>query len=217
MAGSGTSTDLWNIRLADAINSPDPPLPGRKEFTPKNGLPVLTDYKKPATDEFWAAFPVNRSMVGKSAINPKKLRSLALGVGCSDWDRLNRVIHNIEHGCDIGCRGSAREASVSSNAPSAFDFPEQISDSIADWIKLKFAAGPFTKDEVPVGAKINGIMCREKPNGSVRIILNLSAPAGHSVNDGINSDDFPTSMSSTTKWVAILNKAGRGCLFMEAD
>ncbi|MFN9942208.1 MAG: hypothetical protein ACK56I_22320, partial [bacterium] len=56
-----------------------------------------------------------------------------------------------------------------------------------------------------------------KPNGSARIILNLSAPVGRSVNDGICSDEFPTSMSSTAKWIEVLHTAGRGCLFMKAD
>jgi len=106
---------------------------------------------------------------------------------------------------------------MSNNSPSAFQFGEQITDAIADWITEGFAAGPFTREEVPLGAKISGIMCREKPNGSARIILNLSAPVGNSVNDGICSDEFPTSMSSTTKWVEVLNKAGRACLFMKAD
>jgi len=209
--------DFWNVRLAWAVNRQDPPPVARKLFVPKHSLPVLNDYKTAPPDEFWAAFPSNRQIAGKSAINPKKLRSLALGVGCSDWERLELAISDLENGCDIGCRGTPRNGSVSNNAPSAFQFGQQISDAIADWITEGFAAGPFSKDEVPPDAKISGIMCREKPNGSARIILNLSAPAGRSVNDGICSDEFPTSMSSTAKWVEVLNKAGRGCLFMKAD
>jgi len=143
--------------------------------------------------------------------------SLALGVGCADWDRLHSVLHDLEFGCDIGCRGNARNASRSGNAPSAFKFGEQISDAVADWLDAGFAAGPFTAEQVPPDAKVSGIMCREKPNGSARIILNLSAPVGRSVNDGIDNKDFPTSMASTAKWVAILNKAGRGCKFFKAD
>ena len=70
---------------------------------------------------------------------------------------------------------------------------------------------------MPADAKVNGIMCRPKPNGTVRVILNLSAPARMSVNDGIDSDDFPTSMSSTSKWVECLNMAGRGALMTKID
>ncbi len=38
-----------------------------------------------------------------------------------------------------------------------------------------------------------------KPNGTARIILNLSAPKGRSVNDGINSDE----------WLEVLDRGGK--------
>ncbi len=60
-------------------------------------------------------------------------------------------------------------------------------------------------------------MCRMKPNGTARIILNLSAPRGFSVNDGIVADEFPTSMSSTAKWISVLDRAGRGCIMAKVD
>jgi hypothetical protein len=60
-------------------------------------------------------------------------------------------------------------------------------------------------------------MCRIKPNGTARVILNLSAPKGLSVNDGINADDFPTSMSSTTRWLEILDTAGKSCSIAKVD
>jgi len=60
-------------------------------------------------------------------------------------------------------------------------------------------------------------MCRQKPNGSARIILNFSAPKGASVNDGICNDNFPTTMSSTKKWLEVLDKAGKGALMAKLD
>ncbi|MFN9955036.1 MAG: hypothetical protein ACK55I_18210, partial [bacterium] len=121
------------------------------------------------------------------------------------------------HGADIGCKGAARRATVSSNADSTREFGEHVTDAVADWLVSGFAAGPFLPAERPANAKVNGMMCRQKPNGSVRIILNLSAPKGSSVNDGIDSDDFPTTMSSTQTWLAVLDKAGRNCLLVKLD
>ena len=86
---------------------------------------------------------------------------------------------------------------------------------MADWIYKGFAYGPIPIYQVPVDAKFSGIMT--KPNGSVRIILNLSAPLGLSVNEGIDPDDFPTSMSSTTAWLRVLNIAGKNALFCKID
>ena len=79
------------------------------------------------------------------------------------------------------------------------------------------AYGPVKEKDLPANVKINGIMCKEKPNGSVRIILNLSAPEGLSVNDGINKLDFPAVMSSTPKWVRSLNLVGPGGWMSKID
>ena len=105
----------------------------------------------------------------------------------------------------------------SSNAPSAYEFGQQVTDAIACWVDKGFAFGPVRPQEVPRGAKVNGIMCREKPNGSVRIILNLSAPKLTGVNVGINKDEFPATMSSTQKFLEVLDRAGRGCEMVKVD
>jgi len=127
------------------------------------------------------------------------------------------VCQDLRYGADIGCHGIARNGSVSKNASSAFQFGRHVSDAIADWLHKGFADGPYEEWEVPSDAKINCILCREKPNGSVRIILNLSSPAGLSVNDGINSDDFPAIMSSTKKWLEVLDTVGRGAWMAKID
>ena len=113
--------------------------------------------------------------------------------------------------------GEFRHASVSSNAPSAFEFPVEVTDAVASWVDKKFVFGPVRREDVPEGVKISGIMCRRKPNGSARVILNLSAPAGRSVNEGIDAKKFPAVMGSTKKWVAIMRRAGKGCWMMKAD
>ena len=60
-------------------------------------------------------------------------------------------------------------------------------------------------------------MTKAKPNGSVRVILNLSAPVGRSVNEGIDNECFPATMSSTRKWLRILHRAGIGGYFLKID
>jgi hypothetical protein len=94
---------------------------------------------------------------------------------------------------------------------------EQLTDAVASWVKKGFVWGPLPLSEVPEGAKVNGLMCRPKPDGGVRVIMNMSAPAGESVNDGVDPDRFPVVMSSTAKWLAVLNKAGRDCRIMKMD
>jgi len=207
----------WIHHITRAVAAADPSIPAKKVFSPKHKLPPVASYRLDPGPEFWSKFPCNRCLVGKSSIDPSKLRNLAFSLGFKNQALVDTVCRDLVDGADIGCRGPARLPSVSSNAPSAYEFPEQITDSIADWILAGFAAGPFHPDERPPDAKVNGIMCREKPNGSARIILNLSAPKGKSVNDGINAEDFPTSMSSTKKWLEILDRAGRHCVILKLD
>ena len=130
---------------------------------------------------------------------------------------LRAICDGIEHGENIGCKGDFRRSTWSTNAPTSFVFGEQVTDAIADWVVKGFAYGPIDKSEAPPNIKVNGIMCKEKPNGSVRVILNLSAPIGSSVNEGIDEKEFPATMSSTTKWLRVLNKAGRGCNICKTD
>ena len=88
-------------------------------------------------------------------------------------DRVEIVCRELKDGADIGCRGAARAATASKNASSCTGQEAAISEAVAGWVLKGFAAGPFEKAEVPAAAKISGMMCRPKPNGSVRVILNL--------------------------------------------
>ena len=190
--------------------------PPQKVFKSKLGLPSVGLHRQPPAD-FWEKFPANRNFLKPALISAVRLRSLAAAAGVVDMERVELVCSDLTKGADIGCVGAARTSTASKNASSCSDYPDQITEAVAGWVIKGFAAGPFRKDEVPAGAKISGIMCRPKPNGAVRVILNLSAPAGVSVNDGIDASLFPATMSSTAKWLLVLNKAGRGALMTKVD
>ena len=208
---------FWSDRAVGATNSPDPPLPPLKIFHPKKVLPPVRDYRAAASQDFWEVFPSNLKKVGTSPVSATRLRSWANAIGCSNWDRLNRVCKNLENGANIGCKDPFREPSFSSNASSAYESGQEVTDSVADWVEQGIAAGPFDPKDRPASAKVNGMMCRIKPNGSARIILNLSAPKGASVNEGITAQEFPATMSSTTKWLEVLDRAGRRCNMAKVD
>ena len=209
--------EFWIRRAGELELSTVVGEPPRKLFTAKHRLPAGCDGSADPGVMFWANCPINLVKGGVSLISAVKLESLARAVGGVEWIRVEQVCHDLRHGADIGCVGAARRGTVSGNAQGCKEFPGHITDAIAGWVEKGFAAGPFREEEVPAGAKVNGIMCRPKPNGAVRVILNMSAPDGSSVNDGIDAAAFPAVMSSTAKWVEILNLAGRGCLMTKAD
>ena len=73
-------------------------------------------------------------------------------------------------------------------------------------------------EDIPFkNVKISGLMTKTKPNGSVRPILNFSRGNPTSLNDGIDSKDFPTKMSSTEEWVRVLIRCGKGARFCKND
>ena len=136
--------------------------------------------------------PANFCSPAVSLVRPAALRRLATAAGFADKPLLETVCNDLSVGARIGCSGSFRLPSKATNAPSAYENGKQVTDAICDWLSKGFAYGPIPLDEVPSIAKFSGLMTRPKPNGSVRIILNLSAPVGRAVNEGINNEDFPT-------------------------
>ena len=209
--------NFWYSRWQAFALKPLSPLPPQKIFCPKFNLPVLQDYKATAPPSYWDSFPRNMQATTSSLVCHTKLRAMALDAGFRDLATLDKVCTDLQFGADIGCRGEFRRPGRASNAPSAFNEGRKVSDAIADWCTKKFAFGPVPDSEVPKSAKFAGIMTRAKPNGSVRIILNLSAPTGRAVNEGIDSDNFPTTMSSTSKWLEALWAAGKGCNMVKID
>ena len=206
----------WIKRVEEVWAAPPLPAPSRKTFQAKNALPRLRSYREDPVPGFWEKFPVNKEAAGWSLIKGDKLRVLAERVGYRGA-QLDLVLKDLGSGAYVGCRGSSRKATWSGNAASAYEFGEQVTDAVASWVVNGFVMGPVDRADLPGGVKVNGIMCREKPNGSVRIILNMSAPEGESVNDGIDLSEFPAVMSSTAKWLKALERAGRGCYIMKLD
>ena len=199
------------------LATPIPDLPPPKVFKPKYDIPQLHSYKSNPDSEFWNLFPKNYTQPAKSMVNHHILKSLALESNFRDVILLETICKDLHTGANIGCFGASRLPSFSTNAPSAFEFGPHVTDAIADWIHKGFAYGPIPLDQIPPTAKISGIMTKPKPNGSVRIILNLSAPLGQAVNEGINPMDFPTVMSSTNKWLKALHLAGRNAEMCKID
>ena len=208
----------WLYRWTEVAGAKLPALPDPKVFNAKYpSIPLLRDYRRDPGAKFWLKFPANLVRPSKSLVNPRVLAQLAARVDSIDQERLDVVCSDLRDGARLGCTGAFRGPSKATNAPSAYEDGEKVTDAIADWLTKGFAFGPVSRASVPDSAKISGIMTRDKPNGSVRIILNLSSPEGRSVNDGISSADFPAIMSSTSKWLKVINRAGRSCKIMKCD
>ena len=209
--------DYWTNKLFLIQAKDTPPLPKPKRFKAKHDVPKLNDYGTKAPDWYWEKFPRNLDEESKSLIDGEKLREAALSCGYADLQHLDKVVSWLVKGADIGCKGKFRGPSHAKNAASSLDAGDKVSDCIADWVHKKFAYGPISIDKIPDNAKVSCLMTRPKPNGAVRVILNLSSPKGESVNEGINIEEYPAKMSSTAEWLKVLNRVGRYCNICKID
>ena len=119
-----------------------PPLPPKKVFQPKFALPVLVDYRSPASEEYWEHFHTNLISPARSLIRGDVLERLALEAGGVDPVTLQKACEDLVSGAKLGCRGDARLPIKATNAPNAFEDGEKVSDTICDWIQKGFAYGP---------------------------------------------------------------------------
>ena len=131
---------------------------------------------------------------------------------------LIRTMERLTNGADIGCKGTGRLPTFRPNAASTGEFGIHVADSLQGWISEGLCFGPMHPADMPWQEyTVNPITVKLKPNGKARICINMSAPykkdsdppeMPSSVNSGINTDEFPTSMSSTGTFLKSLMRAG---------
>ena len=206
----------WSQVVELQMRKGKPLEPPKKKFKPKVPLPTLENYREEPPEGFWSLFPKNLTFPGKSLVDADRFEELLREYKVVS-PLIKPVLNDLRHGAVLGCKGYYRLPSKSSNAKSAIEHGRQTTDAIASWVTKGFVYGPVEECELPSDAKINGIMCVPKPNGAVRVINNLSAPEGQSVNEGIDKEEFPAPMSSTTRWLRVLHKAGPGCWIFKCD
>ena len=92
-----------------------------------------------------------------------------------------------------------------------------VTAAIRKEIAAGFTRGPFSRPPLP-NLVVNPLSARPKPDGSVRLILDLSQPAGGSVNDTIDPDCFLVQYSSIDEACRmIFSCGGQDALMFKAD
>ena len=213
---------LLNVALKIFEVAPVMKLVPRKIFKAKYRIPPLLDYTGVAPDSWWEHWPSLSWEKGrqiKSSINPVKLTKWAKRADYMDMGTLMDIVKDVRNGCDLGTRGVYLCPSVSTNAPSAYEYADRVTDTIVDGIHNGIMIGPWKKGDIPFDTvKINGLMVKLKDNGGARIILNMSRGEPFCVNEGMEIEGrFEVSMSSTRMWLRSLHSAGKGCYMCKLD
>jgi hypothetical protein len=195
------------------------PQPGKK---PKKfpEIPTLQDYEVLQEGAFWDKFP-SRPLPDRvsSSADPDKLEKrlmdlqdkllaseLSRGLKAVDFLRKGASVHTIKHlgPCQVP------------NSKVAVKYGEEVTDSIASWVKKGFVAGPFISPPLK-NFRCNSILAVPQP-GKVRNCINVSLPTGNSLNENIDKSKLEkVTMTSAKLFSYSILEAGVGCKMGKFD
>lgn len=132
---------------------------------------------------------------------------------------LQHIAHELINGFQYGfniCYSGIREYQKSKNMKSAQTNSQQLQEKIDQEVKLGRVAGPFKN--IPMSnIKCSPIGIVPKKQGGWRMICNLSAPEGNSVNDFIDPDLCTVHYTSFDSTVRMIKELGKGALLGKKD
>ena len=99
---------------------------------------------------------------------------MAEEAGYKDMNQFKFVSNYLTNGAKIGCEGEGRWPTRGRNDPSVSTHGWEIADEILTWIDMGICVGPLKIDELPFeDFSVSPLSTRMKPNGRVRLILDL--------------------------------------------
>ena len=172
----------------------------------------------------------------RSWVDPDELMAVAVEIAFPVTDKLRRVCVVLREGASLGCEGRGRLPTVGRNGKDVAQHGAIICDVLQSWVAKGIAAGPLSlQDLVRIFGKdftVNAMSVKPKPNGALRIIVNMSSPRDRdshvpawlwspdlpgSVNSSIDPEDYQTKMSSLRIFVKMLFNSGQGCVVFKID
>ena len=108
--------------------------------------------------------------------------------------------------------------SAETNCSSAIAHPNVIDKYLADEIDARRVAGPFEAPPFPnLHVSRFGVIPKKSKPDAWRLILDLSFPTDHSVNDGIFKKEFPVVYSTVRDAINLIVQNGKGAFMSKVD
>jgi hypothetical protein len=130
-------------------------------------------------------------------------------------EAVNFIITGLTNGFSLGCDTMITPASPKNNK-SATRNQEKVTLAFLKELRHQHISGPFPTPPIkhlhcsPIGAK-------EKPDGTVRIILDLSQPLGNNINSGIKKENYSVQYEPFDTATDIVQTLGRNCYLSKFD
>ena len=134
-----------------------------------------------------------------------------------DRDFANLVVTGIREGFRVGYDYSHTCKKSPKNMQSAREGWTAINEYLAQECAEGRILGPFDEQSLPqLQVSRLGVVPKHTP-GQWRLIVDLSSPAGHSVNDGISRSLCSLTYVSVDTAVKLVEQLGRGTLLAKVD
>jgi len=128
-------------------------------------------------------------------------------------------ISGISQGFRIGFKQMTKPLkSAKRNLDCALDHPDTVTQYLTDEIAQGRVAGPFKKSSIP-HAHISrfGVIPKSHQPNKWRLIIDLSHPTGHSINDGIPKDLCSLTYITVDTAIEHIQHLGKGTLLAKID
>ena len=129
------------------------------------------------------------------------------------------LLHGLEQGFRIGFKyGDCTCTSAKSNMQSARANPAVVDEYLKKEVGLGRVIGPLKPEEYPtVHVSRFGVIPKRHQSGTWRLIVDLSHPAGASVNDGIEPEICTLKYTSIDEAVGVVLPSGPGTVMAKFD
>ena len=131
-----------------------------------------------------------------------------------DQSFVTYVLEGLQNGFRVGFNpASVSLKSATQNMPSVSLQPSVIDDYLSTELAKGRVAGPFSSPPLPhLHISRFGVTPKKHQPGKWRLILDLSSPDGHIVNDGIKKDPFTVQYMKVDDIIDRIMSLGRGTL-----
>ncbi len=183
-------------------------------------IPRLDRYDMDPGQDFWSKFPAGslpeKAETGIIVDELEKLVDRCQDIiTMTELERAYRSIESLREGAGA-CQKSQLPPVSCSNAKLTLIYGEEITDSIAVFVKKGYVAGPF--DAPPLdGFRVNSLKAVDQGE-KIRPVLNVSLPIGGSFNDNVDELGLEkVSMSTARKVSYSIMDAGKNAGLCKFD
>ena len=133
-------------------------------------------------------------------------------------DKVAYVVQALRDSFHLGFNYSTSLKSATGNMASALLNPQVIDSYLQSEVQTGRVAGPFSQPVLPVlHVSRFGVIPKRHQPGKWRLILDLTSPAGHTVNDGIVGEDYSLQYMKVDDIIAGIMRLGQSSLMAKYD